>query len=47
MNLVMSVINCSLKLPGAEIGSDFLGEMALFWGKEEKVRFYLAKPVCC
>lgn len=40
MNSVMSMINCSLKLQDAEIGSDFFGEIALFCWKEETVKFY-------
>lgn len=40
VNSVMSMINCSLKLQDAEIGSDFLGEIALFCWKVETVKFY-------
>lgn len=48
VNSFVSVINCSLNLHGAEIGSDSLREMALlFWWKAERVKFYLVKPVCC
>ena len=47
MNSALSAINYSLKLQGAEIGNDFLGEMASVWWKEERVKFYSVKPICC
>lgn len=46
VNSVMSVTNCSLKLQDVEIDDDFPGEMVLFCWKEERVKFYLVKPIC-